>query len=206
MRPALSEEVVFFGHWWYIMNYMNCSGAAECYPSVKNNPFSHSFLCFVLYFALFAGFGGGVYAQTASLMDEALSGGAVTYAQAAYFVLEAAGTDFGGSGDIGAAFAYAAERGWLRSNGSSADIRDTPIPLGELSFLVMKSFNLKGGYLYRLFREHRIPGSRYAYREMTYRGFITGITDPSRPVSGEKFFGILGKVLDSAELTGLDRE
>jgi outer membrane protein OmpA-like peptidoglycan-associated protein len=142
-------------------------------------------------------------------MDEALSGGAVTYAQAAYFVLEAVGTDFGGAGDMGAAFAYAVERGWLRenrtkkaassrSNGSSADLRDAPIPLGELSFLMMKSFNLKGGYLYRLFGGHQIIGARYAYREMTYRGFITGITDPSRPVPGEKFFGILGKVLDSA--------
>jgi outer membrane protein OmpA-like peptidoglycan-associated protein len=138
-------------------------------------------------------------------MDGALSGGAVTYAQAAWFVLEAAEA---GSGDMEAAFAYAAGQGWLRVNPASsqaADLRDMPVSLGELSFLIMKSFNLKGGYLYRIFRGNRTLGSRYAYREMIYRGFITGITDPARPVRGEQFFQILGNVLDSVgdgELSG----
>jgi hypothetical protein len=126
-------------------------------------------------------------------MDGALSGEAVTYAQAAWFVLEAAGADFGGSGDMGAAFVYAAGQGWLRVK---ADLRDAPISLGELSFLIMKSFNLKGGYLYRIFQGQRTPGSWYAYRELRYQGFITGITDPSRPVRGEQFFQVLGNVLD----------
>jgi hypothetical protein len=155
--------------------------------------------------ALFAGFGGAVQAQTASRMDEALSGGAVTYAQAAWFVLEAAEAGSGGSGDMEAAFDYATGQGWLRANpagkaaAAGADLRDAPVSLGELSFLIMKSFNLKGGYLYRIFQGQRTFGSRYAYRELRYQGFITGITDPALPVRGEQFFQILGKVLDREE-------
>jgi hypothetical protein len=40
--------------------------------------------------------------------------------------------------------------------------------------------------MYRLF-----PGSRYAHREMTGRGFIEGRAYPGQNVSGEQFLRIL---------------
>jgi hypothetical protein len=44
--------------------------------------------------------------------------------------------------------------------------------------------------MYRLF-----PGPRYAYREMTRRGFIEGRAYPDFTVSGERFLQILGNIL-----------
>jgi hypothetical protein len=61
----------------------------------------------------------------------------------------------------------------------------------------MKSFGLSGG-LYRFF-----PNGRYACRELVYLDIIQGRSDPHMKVSGERFFRILGRILD---YTGLDRE
>jgi hypothetical protein len=123
-------------------------------------------------------------------MDRVLRGGSLSYGEAAYFVLEASETAYGVSGSVDAAFSRAAAKGWLSRKAASGN---GGITLGELSFLIMESFKLKSGFLYRIF-----PGPRYAYRELVWRGFITGVTDPSRPVRGEKFFEIMGNVLDAA--------
>jgi hypothetical protein len=124
-----------------------------------------------------------VRAQTAGELEGLLDTGRITYAQAAYFTLASAP----GSppSDRAGAFALALERGWL-----PAKAAEGPVTLGELSLLMMRAFALEGGFMYRLF-----PGPRYAYREMTRRGFIEGRADPGFTVSGERFLQILGKVL-----------
>jgi hypothetical protein len=127
--------------------------------------------------------------STAAFMDQALSG-PVSYSQAAYFVLTAADEDIPGAGDMEAAFSYAFGRGWLPKKAAAEE----PVKLGELSFLIMESFSLRGTFLYRTF-----PGPRYAYRELSFRGYFTGTNDPSRQVGGEQFFEILGYVLGEAE-------
>jgi outer membrane protein OmpA-like peptidoglycan-associated protein len=147
---------------------------------------------------------GTIHAQIASRMDEALTGGDLSYSQSAYFVLSAAKVDYGdpdSRGALTASLAYAASQGWLPRKAAPANIADAPIKLGELAFLITQAFNLKGGILYSLFR-----GPHYAYRELTYRGYITGATDPSDPVTGEKFFEILGYVLDEWEQSAVDSE
>jgi outer membrane protein OmpA-like peptidoglycan-associated protein len=126
----------------------------------------------------------GVYAQTASDMETVLGSGAVSFAQVCRFVLPAA--EAVSEEGAGEAFARAVERGWLPGNAAA----DGAVRLGELSFLIMKAFNLKGSFLYALF-----PGPRYAYRELVYRRFVPAVSDPSARVSGALFFRILANVL-----------
>ena len=71
---------------------------------------------------------------------------------------------------------------------------DEPITLGEISFLFMRAFEMKGGIMYRLF-----PGPRYASRELAYWGFIVDDSSASRIPSGEEALGILGNVLEWKE-------
>jgi hypothetical protein len=122
--------------------------------------------------------------QTAADMENLLAAGEITASQAAYFTLAAALET--PPEDPGAAFAMAREKGWLPARAESGGA----LTLGGLSFLLMKTFNLKGGLLYRLF-----PGGRYAHRELAGRGVIEGRTYPGRNVSGEQFLRILGNVL-----------
>jgi hypothetical protein len=127
-------------------------------------------------------------AQTlAQDMDAILESDAVTWAQAARFVLPAAGfTDAAGL----SSFQTALDRGWLPKNAQA----EGEASFGELSFLVMKAFDLPGGLMYRFF-----PGPRYAYRELQYRGIIQGQQDSARKVSGFWLISLIGRTL---ELTG----
>jgi hypothetical protein len=88
------------------------------------------------------------------------------------------------------AFAWAVDRGWLPAGATA----DDPINMGDLSFLIMKAFNLKGGAMYSFF-----PGPRYAFRTMVSRSFIQSPADPAMRVSGERFLLILGNVLSAEE-------
>jgi hypothetical protein len=117
-------------------------------------------------------------------MDALLETPAVSFAQAARFTLASAGVFDGSAAD---AYALARENGWLPAQEEAAG----PIRLGELCFLMMNAFNIKGSFLYALF-----PGPRYAFRELDYRKLIPGRRDPALKVSGEEFLRILGMVAD----------
>jgi hypothetical protein len=86
----------------------------------------------------------------------------------------------------GEAFALARERQWIPSGAEA----HTPIRLGELSYLIMRAYNLEGSVFFALF-----PGPRYAFRELDYRRLIPGRRDPGLPVSGEQLLQILSKVV-----------
>jgi hypothetical protein len=119
-------------------------------------------------------------------LDALLDSAQATYAEAALIVLPAAGL-VGEDALPEAAFAEALARGLLpRGTEPEGAIR-----LGELAFLVMGAFGLKGGLLYALF-----PGKRYAYRELVYRRLIQGRNDPALTLSGERLLRILGRALD----------
>jgi hypothetical protein len=112
-------------------------------------------------------------AQTAAELDLLLETGAVSFGQAARFVLDAAGKL---DDNAGSAYAQARQQGWLPKTASE----ERPVTAGELSFLIMNAFDMKGSFLYRLF-----PGPRYAFRELEYLGLLPGRRDPALPVSGE---------------------
>lgn len=120
-----------------------------------------------------------LFAQTAAELDLLLETKEVSFAQAARFVLTV--------GDVAddkteAAYALAEETGWLPKRAAP----DKPIKLGELCFLIMGAFDMKGSFLYTLF-----PGPRYAYRELDYLRLIPGRRDPGLKVSGERLLQIL---------------
>jgi len=132
-----------------------------------------------------------VFAQTAAEIEKLLETEAVSYEQAAWLVLEAA--DLSGSFDSPAsdgAFRFAAQHGWLPKKTAPGD----KASLEGVSLLVMRSFGIKGGLFYSLFKN-----THYAYREMVYQDIIQGRSDPQMTVSGQMLLFIVNRVLSRAE-------
>ncbi|WP_010253988.1 hypothetical protein [Treponema primitia] len=117
-----------------------------------------------------------IYAQNARDMDRILSEKELSYTQAVQFILPAAGITT----------KTASEKGLLPTDAEA----EKKISTGDLSLLLMKSFELKGGIMYSFF-----PNPRYAYRELRYRRCIPDSSDPIAKVTGEQFLHILGRVL-----------
>jgi hypothetical protein len=130
---------------------------------------------------------GSVPTQAEEL-DALLAAKSVTYGQAARFILDAADLLPEGSADAEErAFAIAKERGWVPDNAGA----HTPIRLSGAALMVMGSFNIKGGLMYRAFKN-----PRYAYRELVYLKVIQGRTEPGFTVSGERLMAVIGRALD----------
>jgi len=144
----------------------------------------------VIFACLFIMFPVFVFAQTAAELETVMEAQAVTCAQAARFVRASAGsnasTGSGGSSDFNQALANS----WF----PKGTVSNEYITFGKLSFLLMKAFNMKGGFMYFIF-----PGPHYAFRSMVSRSFIQGAVDPDMMVSGEQFLRILGNVLNKTE-------
>ena len=131
-----------------------------------------------------------ISAQTAAELEEVLNTQAVSYGEAARFVLKAADLpDFSGSEALPGsmeAFAFAAERKWLpktAENNGKASLQD-------LSLLLMRSFNVKGGLFYSLFKN-----PHYAYRELVYQDLIQGRSDPGMDVSGNTLVFLINRII-----------
>ena len=142
------------------------------------------FSLFSLLFSLSA------FSQTAAEIDTLLSQETVSVTSAARYVLGAAGTlppELSGAAAEAEAYTTARSNGWLTSTANES------ITMKELSYLIMKAFDLKGGVMYKLLRN-----PRYAYREMIYRKVIQGRADPAMNVSGQRLLQIIGRTLSYA--------
>ena len=131
---------------------------------------------------------GVLSAQTGAEIEALLKTSTVTYAQAAGFILRA--SEAAEISEPKAAFDYALERDWLPKNVSP----DSEARLAEISLLFMRSFNIKGGLLYSLFKN-----PHYAYRELAARGVFMSKSDPLMAVSGEQLLFITSRLLSIAE-------
>jgi len=136
-----------------------------------------------------------LHAQTADEILALLQTPAVTYGQAALFVLEAADVEVpydktNGQDAALEATRFAIEKKWLPAKAKAGDA----ISLENLSLLIMKAFGLKGGPMYTLFKS-----AHYGYREMVYRDLIQGQSDPRMKVSGEEMLFIVSRLLYSIE-------
>jgi hypothetical protein len=132
---------------------------------------------------------GSLSAQsTAAEIETLLETKAVTYAQAARFLLEASETLT--TSDPGEAFRHAQERNWLPKNA----LPDDSARLDAVSLLLMQSFGIKGGILYSITK-----APHYAYRELSYGGAIQGRADPAMDVSGERLLFITSRILSQQE-------
>jgi len=124
-------------------------------------------------------------AQTAAdEIETLLNTSAVTYAQAARFVLEA--SDTLAVADSGEAFRYAVEQKWLPKKVSANDAAR----LDGVALLLMRSFNIKGGLLYSISKS-----PHFAYRELAYQDTIQGRADPGMKVTGERLLFLTGRIL-----------
>jgi hypothetical protein len=127
-------------------------------------------------------------AQTAAEIETLLETPAVTYGQAARFVLKASeATD---TADPEEAFNFAAERNWLPKDVSP----DSEARLDGVSLLFMQSFGLKGGLFYYFFKN-----PHYAYRELVHLNAFKGKPDPRMAVSGDHLLFITSRVLSIVE-------
>ena len=144
------------------------------------------FFCLLIIFPLIA---LASFAQTtAAEIETLLNTKAVTYAQAARFVLEASDANI--TANPAEAFTFALDRNWLGKKAAA----DTEARLDGIALLVMQSFDMKGGILYSLTKN-----PRYAYRELVYQSVITGITDPAMTVSGDELLYIVNRVFSGFE-------
>ena len=125
-----------------------------------------------------------LFGQTAKQIDEWCSGGWISYSQAAEFVL-AASEQSGLDGE--SAFDYA-----VRIKAAPKDSSpDDPITLGRVSLLIMHTLDIEGSLPYKVFRN-----ARYAYRDMVFKRFIRGRSDPSHYVTGEVLLDVLNRSLN----------
>ena len=122
--------------------------------------------------------------QTAAEMEELLGKDAVSYQQAASFVLKAA--EVKAPNDAAGAFSFAAEQKWLPKNAAAGG----EARLDGVSLLLMQSFAVKGGLWYSIFKN-----PHYAYREMVYREIIQGRVDPGMAVSGSELIYLVNRIL-----------
>jgi len=135
--------------------------------------------------------------QTAEKIENLLNVHSVSYEEAALFILEAADAHatYGSSviSDPAEAFRFAAEQKWLPkkiSGGGSAR-------LDAVSLLLMRSFGVKGGLFYSLFKN-----PHYAYRELVYMEVIQGKADPAMNVSGEALLFMVNRILSGRPESG----
>ena len=129
-----------------------------------------------------------LFSQTAAKLEALLEIPALTWSEAAAFVLEAADTEISGIEPPPAelAFRFAEEKKWLPKNTSPGDT----VRLNGLALLLMRSFDLKGGIFYSLTKS-----PHHAYRELVYKNIIRGNTDPGIPVSGQDLLLMINRLL-----------
>jgi hypothetical protein len=143
----------------------------------------------IILFCIFCFFGlGFISAQTAAEVEILLGTSSITYGQAARFVLRA--SDAFRTSDTRAAFNFASENNWLPKNVSA----DSEARLDGISLLFMRSFGLKGGLLYSLFKS-----PHYAYRELEALNAFKGKYDPFNSVSGDQILFITSRILTITE-------
>jgi outer membrane protein OmpA-like peptidoglycan-associated protein len=145
--------------------------------------FALFFTFFILHFSLFT---FPLFSQsTADEIETLLANNAVTYAEAARFLLEASDTII--TYDPERAFRYAAERKWLPKKAEPNEAAR----LDAVSLLLMRSFGIKGGIMYSISKN-----PHYAYRELAYKNIILGRAEPAMNVSGERLLFITLRILN----------
>ena len=138
-----------------------------------------------LFAACFLLFAPCLFASPAALeMDALLQTPAVSYGQAARFILEA--SDRAVFADPEEAFRYALDKNWLPGNVSAGQAAR----LDVISRLFMNAFEIRGGLFYTL-----TGRPWYAYRELVYLSFIQGRTEPGMMVSGELLLFITTRIM-----------
>lgn len=126
-----------------------------------------------------------IYSQSNQIVDQVLAQELIDFDKGVYLILSAGGVI---TQDRTPAEAMATLEGlnWHITVKKATD----KMSLIDASMLIMNALELQGGIMYSLF-----PISRYAYKEMKFKGFIENATDGNRLISGVELLTILGKSL-----------
>ncbi|MCL2764297.1 MAG: OmpA family protein [Treponema sp.] len=136
-------------------------------------------------------------AQIAEIIEDILETKYASFEQAAWIVVETVNSFnvnvsvSDANFDFEQAFLFAAEKRWIPA-------RTDPkkdIKLRDVSRLIMRAFNMKGGPMYSVFKN-----SHYAYRELVYQRVIQGRADPGMKVSGDLLLFLVNRVLHEIEI------
>jgi hypothetical protein len=140
----------------------------------------------LLALALFAGVGITVFAQSNQRIDELVSQDHAQAGHVSYLLLSAAGivSDEVSPQD---ALRSVTEAGWLSAGTGVSDA----VTFGQFSHIMMESFGISGGVMYRI-----ISGPRYAAREVVYQGWSRQRRAPGDSISGDAAVRILSVYLN----------
>ena len=126
------------------------------------------------------------FGQAAEKIDTILETEKTTFGQAAYLIQTALNDD-SDELDFDTAFNRfkSGNENLIRDSVTAEDV----IPIKTYAFLLMKSFNVKGGLMYRIY-----PCPRYAYRDLRYMAIIQDKNDPNAPMTGAEMLQIFGRI------------
>lgn len=126
------------------------------------------------------------FGQSAEKLDKILETEKATFGQAIYLIQTALNDD-SDELDFDTAFNRfkSGNENLIRDSVTAEDV----IPIKTYAFLLMKSFNVKGGLMYRIY-----PCPRYAYRDLRYMAIIQDKNDPNAPMTGAEMLQIFGRI------------
>ena len=153
-----------------------------------------AFLLFFSCVAFFQAQPAAAELPVAEEIEALLAADAVTYLQAARFLLEA--SDAFATFDSQEAFRYAKEQKWLPKKASA----DDAARLGAVSLLAMRSFEMKGGVMYSITKKAAVLGAHYSYRELTAKKIIQGRASPQMNVSGRQLLFITERMISANDM------
>ena len=125
--------------------------------------------------------------QSNEMIDKLLSEEKARFGLAAYLVLAAGGEIAEGASVNEAMNALAEPKFSILKDKTEEDF----INFRELAYLIMQSFEMKGGILYRIF-----PSPRYAYKEMLFLNVLSSKRADRAPINSDDMMRLLGRVME----------
>lgn len=152
---------------------------------MSSRPFSR---CILWICAVFLLTGGFTFGQSNEILDTVLEQDILTTEYGAYLVFTASEQlPEGATLDLVKDYLEDREAEWKLKGYQP----ESPITLGQYSYLITRAFDIKEGLFYRLF-----PGPRYAVRDLAFLGIVREHPNAGRALSGEEAVRILGNTLE----------
>ena len=143
----------------------------------------------ILTVLIFMAAAAGISAQSMQVIDDLLAADQALFGDSVYMVAVGSGIA-DESVSTAKAVEIISDKGWNVENKKG----DSPITLGELSFITMQAFDLEGGIMYML-----MPSARYAVRELAFEGVISVEAHPGNAVKGDEVLRIISGAVDLKE-------
>ncbi|MBN2351702.1 MAG: hypothetical protein JXD23_03960 [Spirochaetales bacterium] len=139
---------------------------------------------FICFFVLAIAVAAALSAQSNAFIDKLIDEKEAPYGESVFMALAAAGL-VKPDGTVADAMAYLEIAAWGFEKKA-----DEPVTLGDLCYVLMRAYNMNGGFMYALF-----PGPRYAVREFQFLELVRRRPVPSRRLGGEEVLQIIGKTM-----------